>query len=164
MLYFSYGSNMSERRMKERVPSAVKKSTGILYRHKLKFHKKSKDGSGKCDAYFTNNPDDYILGVLYEIDSSEKTILDRKEGLGHGYNEKEVEIELSDGKRVKALTYYATNIDTNLMPYTWYKKHVVMGAVENNFSNSYIKELKEIKSIPDPDKEREKKEIYIYKS
>ncbi len=164
MLYFAYGSNMSERRMKERAPSAGKIGIGILYGHKLEFHKRGKDGSAKCDAYFTNNPNDCIWGVLYEINSSEKTILDQKEGLGRGYNEKEIEVALSDGKKVEASTYYATDIDASLLPYTWYKRHVVVGAVENDFPSSYIRRLERFQSIPDPDKDREEKEMAIYKS
>ena len=39
MLYFSYGSNMSLQRMKERVPGAELISIATLFEHQLKFHK-----------------------------------------------------------------------------------------------------------------------------
>jgi len=44
MLYFSYGSNMSERRLKDRVPSAKKICKAFLRKHDLRFHKKGMDG------------------------------------------------------------------------------------------------------------------------
>ena len=50
MLYFSYGSNMSIKRIIDGVPSAKKIGVGKLLSHELKFHKVSnKDGSAKCD-------------------------------------------------------------------------------------------------------------------
>ena len=39
-LYFAYGSNMSERRLRKRVPSAKVVGTGILKNHCLTFQKK----------------------------------------------------------------------------------------------------------------------------
>jgi hypothetical protein len=50
MQYFAYGSNMSLRRLRTRVPSAVKLGNATLFGHQLKFHKRSQDGSAKCDA------------------------------------------------------------------------------------------------------------------
>ena len=50
IVYFAYGSNMSQRRLQARVPSATFLGIGILLGHALAFHKISKkDGSGKCD-------------------------------------------------------------------------------------------------------------------
>lgn len=55
MKYFAYGSNMSLLRLWQRVPSAVRIGVFTLQGHQLRFHKLGKDGSGKCDAYQTNN-------------------------------------------------------------------------------------------------------------
>ncbi|MFB2707091.1 hypothetical protein [Marinobacter shengliensis] len=60
-----------------------------LVEHALRFHKWSrKDKSAKCDALFTGNSEDVVIGALFEIPSSEKGPLDRAEGLGFGYEEK----------------------------------------------------------------------------
>ncbi len=75
MKYFSYGSNMSLVRLHERAPSARIIGTCSISRHDLRFHKKSKDNSGKCDAYETGDVNDVIFGVLFEIDGSEKSAL-----------------------------------------------------------------------------------------
>jgi gamma-glutamylcyclotransferase (GGCT)/AIG2-like uncharacterized protein YtfP len=85
ILYFAYGSNMSSRRLKNRVESANVISTGILEKYKLKFHKISEDGSGKCDAFFTDNPTDNIYGVIYSINEKDLDKLDIFEARGHGY-------------------------------------------------------------------------------
>ncbi len=55
MLYFSYGSNMSSRRLLSRVPSARFITSASLPGHALHFHKKGLDGSAKCDAYETKS-------------------------------------------------------------------------------------------------------------
>ena len=49
MRYFAYGSNMSSRRLRERMPGARAESRAILPCHRLAWHKIGKDGSGKCD-------------------------------------------------------------------------------------------------------------------
>lgn len=164
MLYFSYGSNMSVCRLLERVPSAKFVATASLNEHDLRFHKKGKDGSSKCDAYYTGNPDHSIIGVIFEISETEKPELDRKEDLGNGYEEKEVILTTRAGKRIRALTYYATNIDETLRPYQWYKYHVLTGAKENGLPDLYLKKLEDIESIQDPEQERRNQEMAIYTS
>ena len=162
MLYFSYGSNMSHQRLRDRVPSALFFSTAILSGHTLRFHKKSIDGSGKCDAFFTNDPSDKIVGVVFEIDETEKTALDKKEGLGNGYDEKKVLLTEINGGEISALTYIASNIDESLKPYQWYKHHVLMGAKENGLPDDYIQKICDIEAIEDPNMERHEREMAIY--
>lgn len=162
MYYFAYGSNMSARRLNDRI-KAIKFANGKLLEHTLKFHKISSDGSGKCDAFETKNLDDYVLGVIYEIDKDDLEGLDRFEAKGKGYERKEVEIILEDMSRIFAITYYATNIDKTLVPYDWYKYHVLHGAKENKLDENYIHFIESISSISDPDTKRNAKELEIYK-
>jgi len=162
MLYFSYGSNMSTLRLRTRVPSACAVAVGRLHKHRLKFHKKSKDNSGKCDAECTNKEMDVVYGVVFEITDSEKPKLDKHEGLNDGYEEKSVSIYTEDGKELKAVTYYASNIDSKLKPYDWYKEHVVRGAKEHYLPLEYIKLLVAVESVADSDQERHKRELLIY--
>jgi hypothetical protein len=54
-------------------------------------------------------------------------------------------------------------IDSDLRPYDWYKYHVVTGAKENNLPADYVSMLEGVESILDPDKERERKELNIYR-
>ncbi|EKB83979.1 TPA: gamma-glutamylcyclotransferase [Klebsiella pneumoniae] len=163
MYYFAYGSNMSTSRLQERVPSAEALGCFALGGHDLRFHKSSKDGSGKCDAYLTKNTFDIIYGVLFKIDPKEKPALDKAEGLGYGYNQKEITVTDSDGSLVTAITYVATKIDNNLKPYSWYVNHVLVGAREALLPAKYIEEkIASIETIEDSDKERDMKQRAIH--
>ena len=153
---------MSTLRIKHRVESATVVSTARLYRHSLRFHKKSIDGSAKCDIELTNNPGDIVHGVLYELLACEKHILDRYEGLGNGYDEKQVSVILPHGEPVTASTYYATHIDASLKPYHWYKEHVLKGAREHALPSDYVATIEAIPSIADPDQDNHVKELSIY--
>lgn len=86
---FAYGSNMLLSRIRERVSSARSLGTAVLKGHQLRWHKASKDGSGKCDVIRSDSVDATVHGVLYEIAQHQKVELDAAEGLGNGYDEKQ---------------------------------------------------------------------------
>ena len=162
MKYFSYGSNMSANRLGKRIRGCKVLGVFQLDAHDLRFHKISKkDGSGKCDAYFTGNDEDFVLGVLYEVSDDEKDVLDNFEGLGKGYDDKKVCVH-SDGARYQAVTYIASEIDEGLVPYSWYVRHVIEGAKTANFPDCYIEKLENITSKYDFDRNREECELAIY--
>lgn len=155
---------MSIPRLTDRVLSARAVTIAQLHKHKLKFHKKSKkDGSAKCDVEYTNNPEDVVHGVVFQILASEKPKLDEKESLGKGYKEKIVSVIAQNGETLDAVTYYATNIDPSLKPYDWYKEHVIRGAREHGLPPEYIATIDAINSMSDPDKKRHEKELSIYR-
>jgi gamma-glutamylcyclotransferase len=163
MKYFAYGSNMSLPRLKKRVPSAVRIGAFKLSEHSLRFHKVSKkDGSGKCDALFTGNPNDYIVGALFEISDNDKGSLDRAEGLGYGYKQKQVLVNDAQGNAIEAVAYYATNTDSSLQPYSWYLYHVIYGAKETGVPADYLDTLSATDSKKDQDTERDARERAIY--
>lgn len=88
MLIFAYGSNMNLNRLTQRVPSAVKFCNVFLPGYKLVCNKVSKkDGSAKANIIKTDNLAELVWGVLFNINSNEKPLLDKAEGLGKGYNE-----------------------------------------------------------------------------
>jgi len=163
MLYFSYGSNMSSRRLAERVPSARFITVGRLFGHELRFHKIGKDGSGKCDAAVVNNGSAVIIGVVFDLAEAEKPILDRYEGLGAGYEEKSVIVISDKAKSLAAVTYYATHIAASIRPFLWYKEHVITGAREHNLPRHYISGIEAITAIADPDSKRHARELSIYR-
>ncbi len=159
-LYFAYGSNMFEKRLKCRVGSAEFVSVAALSGHELRWHIVSKDGSGKCDIVQVETPKSVVHGVVYKILSSEKAALDCAEGFGQGYEEKQVVLETATGK-IQAYTYYATNTNPEIAPYTWYKALVIAGAKEHGFPADYISELEAVVAKIDPNKHREAKELAI---
>lgn len=160
--YFAYGSNMSPRRLRARIPGARVEGTYTLSGHELRIHKVGRDGSAKADAWFTGNPYHFIHGVLYTIDECEKVYLDRAEGLGNGYEEKSVVLYGQDGLPVKGFLYYATSIDSNLLPFDWYLEHIVRGAEFARLPGSYIGKLQSITTLADPDYIRRLRERALY--
>ncbi len=150
---FAYGSNMLTARLQKRVRSAVAVGTGQLRGHVLRWHKRSRDGSGKCDAETTGRNADVVWGVLFELDAAEKPELDRAEGLGNGYVERQVEI-ITDRGIVRAVAYIATAKDPSRRPYHWYKAFVVEGAREHALPQEYLQSLENAPSVPDPDPAR----------
>lgn len=152
---FAYGSNMLTSRIKDRkrCPSAHALGTAELRGYELKWHKRSSDGSGKCDVVQTNDANHVVYGVFYEIPMSEKPALDQAEGLGYGYEAKKVRVAFN-GAICEASIYYATEIDPSLKPYTWYKALVVAGAKEHGLLSKYIERLEATDAIEDPDRQR----------
>lgn len=161
MICFTYGSNMSHRRLQARVPSARFVAVAELPAHRLRFHKSAGDGSAKCDAEETGNPEDRVIGVVYEIADAEKPDLDRHEALGFGYEEKQVGLITGNGT-LQAWMYYATRINDALKPFHWYKDHVLIGARENGLPTKYIAQIEAVESIDDPKPERHGRELSIY--
>jgi gamma-glutamylcyclotransferase (GGCT)/AIG2-like uncharacterized protein YtfP len=163
MKYFAYGSNMSLLRLQQRVPSARRLEVVTLKNHQLRFNMSGKDGSGKCDAFATHNSDDKVIGALFEIDESEKAILDQAESLGSRYSEKLVSVQNASGEMFEALIYCAIKINSTLKPFSWYLKHVLVGAKETKLPADYLAIIESVECIEDQDKSREAKELEIYR-
>ena len=162
MKYFAYGSNMSLVRLQQRVPSAQKIGVVTLKNHQLRFNMSGTDGSGKCDSFETNNSEDSVIGVLFEINRNEKPILDRAENLGYGYNEKLVSVQNDLGEIFEALIYCAIKIDASLKPYSWYLNHVLIGAKETKLPTDYLVIIESVECTEDLNTSREAKERAMY--
>jgi gamma-glutamylcyclotransferase (GGCT)/AIG2-like uncharacterized protein YtfP len=160
MKYFAYGSNMSTPRLRERVPSCEFIVAAKLQGYQLRFHKRSSDNSSKCNAFYTGVETDFIWGTVFNIFAVEKKSLDKAEGLGHGYNEKTVDLITTSGEHLNAITYYAesTAIAEGLAPYTWYKDLVLNGATEHGLPADYVTlSIEVVTPTKDPDASREKR-------
>ena len=159
---FAYGSNMLSSRVQERCPSARALGVAELHGHELKWHKRSNDGSGKCDVVSAKDEKRIVYGVLFEIAESEKRELDRAEGLGNGYEEKLVQV-VFEGKPRTVTLYAATNTNSSLKPYTWYKAFVVAGANEHRLPSDYLKQLEAVEAVQDSDRERHDRNTQLLK-
>ena len=162
LIYFAYGSNMSLPRLSSRISIIERLGAAQLPSHQLAFHKVGSDFSAKCDIVFTGQETDCVHGIAYNISLQDKTILDKIEGLGSGYDEKSVQLVLNNGDSSNAVSYYATHIDSTLKPFHWYKQHVLHGAKENSLPSAYIESIEKISSENDPDIKRNKRELSIY--
>lgn len=153
---------MSVERLQKRVPSAQIIGVYSLTRHELKFHKIGKDGSAKCDAFFTGKVSDVVLGVLYSIKGSEKKWLDEAEGLGHGYEEKEVSLTNESDHTIVGFLYYATDINSVLRPFSWYVHHILNGAKTVKLPQTYIQQIDNVQTIEDDNRQRDTRERSLY--
>ena len=162
MFYFAYGSNMSIARLRARTPGASRVATAVLAGHDLRFHKRGRDGSGKCDALHTGKDGDRVIGSVFAIDPRETRALDRAEGLGFGYARKQVCVLGPAGEKWSAFTYYATAIDAALRPYSWYLHHVLVGARESRCPADYIGRIAAVDCIADENRARDAAERAVH--
>jgi gamma-glutamylcyclotransferase len=158
--YFAYGSNLCSARMLDRIPTARARGVATLSGHTLRWHKRSSDNSGKCDAFSTGSAQDTIIGVVFEIPEGDKPELDRLEGLGHGYKEASSTVQASDGTQINVVYYVAEpdHIDPALIPYDWYKEHVQCGARDFSLPETYRATIETTPSKADPNAKRASKE------
>ena len=153
MYYFGYGSNMPRARLEKRVGSFKRIGAAYVDGYALCFHKRSTDGSGKCNAVCTGNPDDRLWGSLDLLSDEQIGKLDHVEGCDY----RRVGIDVTVGERtVKAAVYFAkpSATDPGLVPYDWYKVLVLAGARELGLPSRYVEMIDAVSSNPDPNSER----------
>jgi gamma-glutamylcyclotransferase (GGCT)/AIG2-like uncharacterized protein YtfP len=160
---FAYGSNLSTARLAERVGRIEVVGAGSLHEHELRFHKQSKDGSTKADAFFTGSPAHRVLGAVYSLHLESKRKLDEFEGLNTQYFEAELSIEVAAGGSVAATVYRARpdRIDTAGRPYDWYREHVLVGAREHGLPAQYVETIESVPVVRDPDEARRDREFAV---
>jgi hypothetical protein len=147
MNHFAYGSNMLIAEIRRFVPCASRIGVARLPSYVLRFHKASKDGSAKCNAHFTNNPRELVIGALYQMDQGGLNSLAEKEG---GYEERIVQVQVGDEKvHASIFVAKAARIDAALKPYDWYKELVIAGAEECGLPRSYIEQISSVEAVPD---------------
>ena len=160
-LYFAYGSNMLEQRLKDRVGSAEFFSNAWIRGYKVRFRKISIDASGKADLVQTGDLEDIVHGVVYEFDPADWDALDKHEGAtgsNPGYGRVPIRVHTDSGNR--DVTIYLARkerIDESLKPYTWYRDLILCGAEQHGLPEDYRRKIENIVDIPDPDENRKKK-------
>lgn len=156
MRYAAYGSNLHPARLGERVPSATLLGQAVVLDRTLQFHKRSKDGSGKCNI---TTGEDRVYVAVYEIAPHDKAKLDQIEGLGIGYRVEFLDVP----NHGECFTYVATDthIDESLKPYSWYKELVVAGSEYLQFPRQYVEWIAAFQSWNDPDHQRHAEHMNI---
>jgi len=95
-LYFAYGSNMLEQRLKDRVKSAEFLLNAWIRGYEVRFRKMSIDGSGKADLVQTGDLEDIVHGVVYQFDPNEREALAAAEP---GYDRAAIQVHTDSGDR-----------------------------------------------------------------
>ena len=156
--YFAFGSNMLTERLRVRCKDARPVGRAHVEGHRITFFKRSADESGKAMIEQTDDSNDVVHGVLFDIPRHELEVLDKHEGVGKGYWRKagfEV-IEQITKENVPAMTYMAekSHIVAGLQPYDWYKALILAGAEQHGLPKSYIEDIRSMSALVDPDKDR----------
>lgn len=151
--YFAYGSNMHHGRLSARVASARSVAIARLPDHRLVFHKRGADGSGKASIVADSGLE--VWGVLYTLSARHAADLDAIEG--SGYERIRLEIQQSPaGDIVSAFSYRARPhvIEYGLQPYSWYLEFLLQGAAHHDLPAHYVVELGRITATIDTNSAR----------
>jgi hypothetical protein len=150
--YFAYGSNMHPARIAERVGSVTLVGAASAEGFRLAFHKRGRDGSGKCDMLHTGRPGDRVHGIVFRIRPAQKAALDNFEGVGRGYVDTGLTVVTAQGSlRAHRYAAQAGNVEASLLPFDWYKALVLAAARLHGFPPAYVRAIEEVESMSDPD-------------
>jgi gamma-glutamylcyclotransferase len=154
LCYLAYGSNMWPRRIEQRLGHCKVLGVVSLAGYALRFHKRGRDGSGKCDAFHSGNPTDSLYGVVYSLSQAQRGMLDEFEG--PGYVSRDLSVSAQSGN-FTAYAYVARpeHVDAELRPFDWYKSIVLAGARAHALPAHYIENIVAVKSSPDLDTDRD---------
>lgn len=153
MYYFAYGSNMCTARLARRVPRVRPAGPAWLEGHRLHWHLRGGDGSGKCNIVATGEPADRVYGVLFELDADRLERLHAAEG--PAYDFLKLPVGHADGPVAAAVYRGRTSwLDDALRPFVWYRDFVLAGAREHGLPAVWIEALAAVDAEPDPDGER----------
>lgn len=167
MKYFAYGEKMFSPQLLGVVPDAICLGVVKVMGYKIYFHNKGiDDPSGKCNIVPVKDPACEVYGVLYEIQSRDRYLLDKDQGLGYGNQEITLKVfpakesESLSPQGIFAFTYIAhkDNVFEDLVPFSWYKALVLKGAIEHGLPAEYIHHLEQFSSTQDPNVHRANKQ------
>jgi len=159
--YFAYGSNLSTKRLTKRLPTAKCVGVAELMGYSLTFAMLSTDGSAKCDIQSDPSNEAMVLGVIYQLSEQELSQLDSIEGAR--YDRIAMSVQLKNGQSTMAFCYIANTHHTGVLPFCWYKQHVLNGANEHDFPKEYVNLIDMQLCTQDLDLGREQRELEIYK-
>ncbi|MGE0858417.1 MAG: gamma-glutamylcyclotransferase family protein [Gammaproteobacteria bacterium] len=149
--YLAYGSNLWPPRLAARVSVLASLGKVALPGQTLAFTKRGADGSGKC--HLASAAAATAWGVVYRIPAQDKPVLDRIEGVGHGYAVAQVEVAAHGLCFVyQAL---ATALDPRLRPFDWYRAYVLAGARHHGLPSDYIEAIASTPTVSDTDAARD---------
>ena len=163
LLYFAYGSNMSSRRIEARLGACRELGVTCLKGYCLRFHKRGRDASGKCNIHYTGDGRRHVYGGLYQLHESQAWRLDEFEG--HGYARQRVTVLYQKQLR-EAYTYVALSqwIDETLRPFDWYRALVIQGAFDQGLPAAYVRRLSATRCKIDPDPVRRQTNMLLLTS
>ncbi len=141
-MYFAYGSNMNERQMTRRCPSARFVRNAILEGYRLDFVVRS-DRWGGAVAGIISDSESKVEGVLYQLSGDDLDTLDAYENVNKGsYYRESIAIPGPDGTSVDAWVYFP-NPDPHapVIPPKRYLDTMIEGARAHGLSEDLVARL-----------------------
>lgn len=142
--YFGFGSNMNMTSLRAKGVEPLAARCAILHGWRLRFNVqhffRHEGGVGNVER--SENPDDRVLGVLYDCPDEALAPLDAMEACGHGYDRITVEVEVGS-ERVSAFTYIGMPqfINDDCLPSKRYLNLLIDGARAAELDVNYVQEL-----------------------
>lgn len=160
MLYLAYGSNLHPLRLVARTPSARLLGTRSLPGWSLELWKPGQDGSAK--ATLVPDRTGQVHAAIYDVEDSERIILDRCEGLGRGY---ELETLAVEGYGT-CFTYVSPRHvwQRRSLPFTWYRDLIVAGCEFHGFPEAYVEAVRSIPAELDGNLHRHREHMRLVES
>ena len=132
MLYCSYGSNCNLQQMAYRCPNSKKVSVGLLKGWKAVFNI-------HMDIIKTDNTDDIVPVVVWDIAEKDWSMLDMYEGYPSYYVKKTVNVILDNGTEERAVVYVMADNRKGIYPPTsGYFNGIVKGYMDNGINTDYL--------------------------
>lgn len=134
MLYCAYGSNCSLSQMAYRCPNSYVVSNGKLKGYKLVFNV-------HADVIKTNNENDFVPVVVWNIADSDWDRLDMYEGYPLYYVKESVNVILDDGRTENAIVYVMADDKKGIRrPSKDYFECIEEGYIANGIDVKYLYE------------------------
>ena len=141
--YFAFGSNMSAKRMHQRLGLSPSRSGAILHNYEMVFNKHSNDG-GKANIMFSHG--NLVEGILYFLNEEDLLTLDKFEGVASKqYKRYDIEVQDSNKKSIAAVTYKALNTGQISAPTDEYLNYILEG--KEFLSPEYYSKLASTKTL-----------------
>ena len=131
--YFSYGSNMDAREMRQRCPGAALQGIAVLPDHRLMI---------TADGFATIVPDRgrRVMGALWQLTESDERALDDYEDIASGFYRRDFIVIEAQGGVVRTLVYVASS-DRPGKPRPGYLELILSAARALGLPPDYVAEL-----------------------
>jgi hypothetical protein len=136
MHYFAFGSNMSRRRLEDRVGDVVVWGRGTVHGYRHRFDKLGFDGTAKGNIEPSSGHE--VVGVLYRLTRSQVDTLEAFEG---GYARTRIVAIDGRGRRIDAVTFVAVAPGCDVSPSPVYLDHYARGLLEHGLPLAYLDQL-----------------------
>lgn len=145
VIYFAFGSNMSEPQMRERCPSAERVEVGFVPKYELVFNRKgSYRPGGVASIAPSDNPERSVYGIIWRLSTEDLQELDRIED-PNAYERVTINARSITGQTYKCQAYLAYPEADYVAPDPEYLKLLLHAAREAGLPERYVQWISRFK-------------------